>query len=93
MALSEAMATSHAARQVLDLPGPQPLVVTKHRAHRCQCTACSRQTRAAFPAGVTAPVQRSARVAAFAVSLLHYQLLPEKRLAELMADLFGICSV
>ncbi|MGI4939079.1 MAG: IS66 family transposase [Janthinobacterium lividum] len=89
-ALREAMATGHAARQVFDLPEPQPLVVTEHRAHRCHCTACGRQTRAAFPAGVTAPVQYGARVTAFVVYLLHDQLLPEKRLAELMADLFGV---
>ena len=89
-ALSEAMATGHTARQVFDLPEPQPLVVTEHRAHQCQCTACGMQTRAAFPAGVNAPVQYGARIAAFVVYLLHYQLLPEKRLAELMADLFGV---
>jgi transposase len=89
-ALSEAMATGHTARQVFDLPEPQPLVVTEHRAHQCQCTACGMQTRAAFPAGVNAPVQYGARIAAFVVYLLHYQLLPEKRLAELRADLFGV---
>jgi hypothetical protein len=31
---------SYVARQVFDLPDPAPLVVTKHRAHRCRCTAC-----------------------------------------------------
>src|ERR1700681_3905525 len=30
--LSEATATDHTARQVFDLPEPQPLVVTEHRA-------------------------------------------------------------
>src|SRR6201995_5868266 len=30
--LIRAMATGHAARQVFDLPDPQPLVVTEHRA-------------------------------------------------------------
>src|SRR5580700_7692717 len=30
----------HSARQVFDLPQPQPLVVTEHRAHDCECTAC-----------------------------------------------------
>ncbi len=30
------------------------------------------------------------RIAAFVVYLLHYQLLPEKRLVELMADLLGV---
>src|SRR6516165_4936916 len=36
-ALTAAMATSHIARQVFDLPEPQPLVVTEHRAHVCRC--------------------------------------------------------
>jgi transposase len=89
-ALSEAMATDHTARQVFDLPEPRPLAVTEHRAHRCRCMACGAQTRAAFPEGVTAPVQYGGRIAAFVVYLLHFQLLPEKRLAELMADLFGV---
>jgi len=92
-------ATDHVARQVpalgrltrgFDLPEPQPLIVTEHRAHGCRCAACGTNTRAAFPAGVTAPVQYGARIAAFVVYLLHYQLLPEKRLAALMADLFGV---
>jgi transposase len=89
-ALSEVMETGHTVRQVFDLPDPQPLIVTEHRAHRCRCRACGTETRAAFPEGVTAPVQYGARIAAFVVYLLHYQLLPEKRLAELMADLFAV---
>src|SRR5580704_10391468 len=31
-----------------------------------------------------------ARIRSFVIYLLHYQLLPEDRLAELMADLFGV---
>jgi transposase len=88
--LTEAMATGHAARQVFDLPEPQPLVVTGHRAHDCRCATCGAQTRAAFPDWVTAPVQYSKRIGAFVLYLLHYQLLPEKRLAALMTDLFGV---
>jgi transposase len=80
----------HSARQVFDLPKPQPLTVTEHRAHDCECGACGATTRASFPDGVNAPVQYGARITAFAIYLLHYQLLPEKRLAELMADLFGV---
>jgi transposase len=80
----------HSARQVFDLPQPQPLVVTEHRAHDCQCPACGAKTRAPFPDGVNAPVQYGARITAFVIYLLHYQLLPENRLAALMADLFGV---
>jgi transposase len=39
---------------------------------------------------VSAPVQYGERISAFVLYLLHYQLLPEKRLAALMADLFGV---
>jgi transposase len=88
--LTEAMATDFVARQVFDLPEPQPLIVTEHRAHGCRCAACGSRTRATFPAWVTAPVQYGKRVGAFVLYLLHYQLLPEKRLAALMADLFGV---
>lgn len=88
--LTEAMAIGHVARQVFDLPDPQPLVVTEHRAHECRCAACGHQTRAKFPDWVSAPVQYGKRLGAIVLYLLHYQLLPEKRLATLMADLFGV---
>ena len=84
------MASGHVARQVFDLPEPRPLIVTEHRVHSCRCAACGTQTRGAFPDGVTAPVQYGTRIGAFVLYLLHYQLLPEKRLAALMADLFGV---
>ncbi len=80
----------YSARQVFDLPEPKPLEVTEHRAHECQCSDCGTMTRADFPEGVNAPVQYGERVAAFVVYLLHFQMLPEDRLALLMADLFGV---
>ena len=88
LALTAAMATRCSARQVFDLPEPQPLIVTEHRAYRCRCGRCGGETRAPFPEEVTAPVQYGPRL--LAVYLLHYQLLPEDRLAEAMADLFGV---
>ena len=89
-ALSPALAAGHAARQVIDVPPPPPVVVTEHRAHACQCPACGHTTRAAFPGGVNAPVQYGPRIAAIVVYLRNLQLLPEKRLAALMALLFGV---
>src|SRR3982751_5901880 len=89
-ALSEVMAMDHTARQVFDLLEPKPLVVTEHRAHTCCCPACGTQTRSAFPAGVTAPTPYGARLAACVLYLHNYQLLPEKWLATLMADLLGV---
>jgi transposase len=80
---------AHIARQVFDLPKPQ-LVVTEHRVHDCACAFCGTTTRGRFPDGVNAPVQYGARIRSFVIYLLHYQLLPEDRLAELMADLFGV---
>ena len=60
--LTAATATGHVARQVFDLPEPRPLIVTEHRAHACRCAACGTQTRAAFPEGMTAPVQYGTRI-------------------------------
>ena len=89
-ALSAEMATGHTARQVFDLPEPRPLIVTEHRTHECRCAACGTRTRAGFPDWVTAPVQYGRGIGAIVLYLLHYQLLPEKRLAALMFDLFGV---
>lgn len=88
--LTQDMATAYQARQVFDLPEPQPLEVTEHRAHACRCKQCGESTPAVFPEGVTAPVQYGARIAAWMVYLLNYQLIPEDRLVELMSDLLGV---
>ena len=77
-------------RQVFDLPKPRPLEVTEDRAHRCLCGACGTVTKALFPHGVSAPVQYGPRITAWVSYLLHAQFVPEKRLAELMGDLFAV---
>ena len=89
-ALTAAMATSHAARQVFDLPEPRSPMVTEHRAHVCSCAQCGTPSSAAFPEGVAAPVQYGPRIGAMVVYLLHGHFLPEDRLAEVMRDLFGV---
>ena len=65
-ALGPEASVGHSARQVFDLPEPQPLIVTEHRAHDCQC-ACGAKMRAPFPDGVNAPVQYGVEIATFVV--------------------------
>ena len=77
-------------RQVFEVPEPRPLGVTEHRAHRCLCATCGTVTGALFPHGVSAPVQYGPRITAWVSYLLHAQFVPEKRLAELMSDLFAV---
>jgi len=78
------------SRQVFDLPDPAPLSVTQHQIYRCQCPGCGTVTTAAFPSGVSAPVQYGERLAAAVTYLSVGQFLPEDRLGQLLADLFGI---
>jgi len=76
------------ARQVIDLPEVTP-TVTEHRAHSCQCE-CGHTTAAAFPEGVRAPVSYGPRVRAVVAYLLGRQHLPNRRVAETLADLYGL---
>ncbi|MCY4566128.1 MAG: IS66 family transposase zinc-finger binding domain-containing protein [Gammaproteobacteria bacterium] len=74
----------YAARQVFDLP-PPPLEVVEHRAHACACAPCGETSRAGFPEGVNAPVQYGSRISSPVLFFNGLQMLPHKRLAEMMA--------
>src|SRR5271154_2300593 len=89
-ALGVGQSTGHRKRQVFDIPKPQPVEVTEHRAHRCRCPHCGTQTDGAFPNAVTAGTQYGANIAAVVVYLQHWHLVPEDRLAELIKDMFGL---
>lgn len=75
-------------RQVFDIP-PIHLEVTEHRAEIKQCPCCGHMTKASFPDHVRAPVQYGSRLGSFAVYLKDYQLLPYKRITELLRDFFS----
>ena len=53
------------------------------------CTACGLETKAEFPAGVSAAAQYGERVRAAAIYLNVQQLIPEDRVAQTMHDVFG----
>src|ERR1019366_5097132 len=89
-ALGLEQATGHRKRQLFDLPKPQPVEVTEHRAHSCACPRCGTKTDAAFPHDVTAAAQYGANIAALVVYLQHWHFVPEDRLAALIKDVFGI---
>jgi transposase len=88
--LPQTPGSDYDTRQVFDLPQPQPLVVTEHRAHRCRCIACGSVTKGAFPEAVSAPVQYGDRITAIVVYLSAFQFVPLDRLAALMFDLFNV---
>ncbi|MGH9154719.1 MAG: IS66 family transposase [Acidimicrobiales bacterium] len=86
--LDDGTPSEFSARQVVELPVARP-VVTEHRSHSCRC-ACGHLTRAPFPAEARAPVSYGPRLRAVVAYLLGRQHLPNRRVAEAMADLFGV---
>jgi len=75
-------------RQVVDLPSLR-LHVSEHQAQSKCCPGCGHTTRAAFPQGVSEPVQYGPGVLGLGLYLQVYQLLPYGRAAGLIGDLFG----
>jgi transposase len=86
--LQHSTPSTSARRQVFDILDGR-IKVTEHRAEARRCQACATTTKAKFPASVRAPVQYGMGVLARCVYLHLYQLLPIKRTAETMRDLFS----
>ena len=75
-------------RQVFDLV--QPVVqVTEHLGYELLCQ-CGQHHRSLFPQNVSAPVQYGPVIKSTLVYLTQGQLLPMKRTAQIMSDLFGV---
>jgi transposase len=86
--LSGAVDVGVTRRQVFEVP-PMKTEVTEHQLVTRRC-GCGAHTTAAGPAGVDAPVQYGARLAAIVVYLLVAQFGAQKRVAQAVAHLFGV---
>lgn len=87
-ALDASSDEGYTCRQVVELPEARPMV-TEHRAHRRRCR-CGHVSCGRFPDDVRAPISYGPRVKALVAYLLARQHLPGRRVAETLADCFGL---
>ena len=86
--LGKSTVVSSIKRQVFDIPKPS-IEVTEHRVEIKQCPQCHTKVKGEFPSSVPAPVQYGVRLKAILAYLQHQHFIPEKRLSEILQDLFG----
>lgn len=86
--LSAVAASAYVRRQVYDVPAVQ-IEVTEHRAAIKDCPQCQREVQAAFPPGISQPVQYGERLKAQASYLNSYHFLPIARTCEVLEDFYG----
>jgi transposase len=86
--LEGARQTGMERRQVTEIP-PVKAEVTEHQMVERECPCCGERTRAAAPAGVTAPVQYGPRAAALGTYLWHGQFLSRDRACAALGEMFG----
>jgi transposase len=82
--------TGDVRRQVFDLP-PVEVATVEHRAQRKRCH-CGHETTAAFPPEATGPTCYGPNLRALVCYLVVRQHIPIKRVAELLADGYGIAA-
>lgn len=84
--LSGVGAAGTEVRQAFDLP-PIQIQITEHRSEVKICPCCMTKTTAAFPAGVDSRVGYGPNLKGLALYLLHRQLIPSRRVSELLNEI------
>ena len=74
-------------RQVFDIPPPR-IHVIEHQTQIKDCPSCAFRSKASFPINVTQPTQYGDNFKSMIVYLNQYQMIPYKRIIELVKDLY-----
>ena len=86
--LTNETVTGYERRQLFELPEPK-LDVTEYRGAIKTCPQCGRSVTASFPDDLPAPAQYGPRFRSLLVYLQNQQLIPLRRVSQMMADLYG----
>lgn len=86
--LNDVAVESWVLRQVQDLP-PLRLVVSEHQAEEKRCPCCGVLNQATFPTDVNSVVQYGGGIKGLIVYLMAGQLLPSRRVCDLLREVVG----
>lgn len=81
--------TSVVYRQIIDIPEPR-FEVTEHAIHQYQCNGCGHKVEGGAHLGLVQEAQYGPRIKSLVGYLNVHQLIPYKRLTEMIEDLFGL---